>query len=80
VYTLDDLPGKHEFLALTSAAGVLEVARVGAHALYIFLGRELWPEEVWQVRGKAHRQWPLDNIVLAVRADLKVRSDGKCAG
>ena len=80
VYELQELPGVEEFLELASPHGVAEVVRVSADTIYVFLRRELWPEEVRHVRRLAEGCWALDRIVLAVRADLRGSGESKRTG
>jgi hypothetical protein len=67
-------------LELTGAYGVVEVARVAAGTLYIFLRRDLWPREMKHVWALATEWWPFDRIVLAVRADLRGSGNSQQAG
>jgi len=63
------LVGRDEFLELGRTQGVLEVARLAPGAIQVFLRRALPPDEARSVRRLAEDWWPLDHIVISVRAD-----------
>ena len=80
MYPIEILSARREFLELTQGHGVLDVVRVSADTIHVFLSRELWPGEMKVIREVAQEWWNFDRIVVAVDGDLRGLGNTKRAG